>query len=236
MKDDTQTIVEHLGELRTRIIIIVASVIILSAISYQFIDKIITLAIEPANDLDFIYITPSELFLTYVKTSLLSGVILSLPVILYQIWRFILPGITFKKKVYMALVNILAMGFFCAGAYFAYRVIIPITLEFFTKFSRVEIAPMFTFANYTSFLISLLLAFGVAFELPIVVMLLTQFNLITPTILKATRKYIILVIFVLAAVLTPPDIVSQGLLALPMIFLLELSILISTLIYRGKKK
>jgi sec-independent protein translocase protein TatC len=81
-----------------------------------------------------------------------------------------------------------------------------------------------------------MLAFGVAFELPIIVMLLTQFNLITPDILKATRKYIILAIFVLAAVLTPPDIVSQGLLALPMVFLLELSILISTFIYKGKKK
>ncbi|MFP4457253.1 MAG: twin-arginine translocase subunit TatC [Clostridia bacterium] len=236
MKDDTQTIVEHLGELRTRIIIVAASVIIFSLISYQFIDKIITLAIEPANDLDFIYITPSELFLTYVKTSILSGTILSLPVILYQIWRFVLPGITLKKKIYMAVVNIFAMGFFATGAYFAYKVIIPITLEFFTKFSRVEIAPMFTFANYTSFLISLLLAFGVAFELPIVVMLLTQFNLITPHILKSTRKYIILAIFILAAVLTPPDIVSQGLLALPMVILLELSILISTFIYKGKKK
>jgi len=236
MKDESQTVVEHLSELRTRIIIVIASIFIFSLISYQFIDQIITLAIEPASDLDFIYITPSELFLTYVKTSLLSGTILSLPILLYQIWRFALPGITLKKKIYMAIVNLLAIGFFCVGAFFAYKVIIPITLEFFTKFSRIEIAPMFTFANYTSFLISLLLAFGLAFELPIIVMLLTQFNLITPIILKATRKYIILAIFILAAILTPPDIVSQGLLALPMVLLLELSILISTLIYKGKKK
>ncbi len=236
MIDESQTVVDHLSELRTRIIIVVASIIIFSLISYQFIDKIITLAIEPANDLEFIYITPSELFLTYVKTSLLSGTILSLPILLYQVWRFALPGITFKKKIYMAIINILAIAFFCLGAFFAYKVIVPITLDFFTKFSRLEIAPMFTFANYTSFLISLLLAFGIAFELPIIVMLLTQFNLITPIILKSTRKYIILAIFILAAILTPPDIVSQGLLALPMVFLLELSILISTLIYKGKKK
>ena len=236
MKDDTQTVVEHLTELRTRIIIVAASIILFSLVSYQFIDKVITLAIEPASDLNFIYITPSELFLTYIKTSILSGTVLSLPIILYQVWRFALPGINLKNKIYMAIVNIFAMGFFTAGAYFAYKVIIPISLDFFTQFSRVEIVPRFTFANYTSFIISLMLAFGIAFELPIIVMLLTQFNLITPDILKATRKYIILAIFVLAAVLTPPDIVSQGLLALPMVFLLELSILVSTFIYKGKKK
>lgn len=173
--------------------------------------------------------------MAYVKISLISGLVITLPIVLYHIWRFVLPSMDVKQKLYVMLTNFMSMAFFIAGSAFAYYLIIPLTIDFFIKMSREEIEPLFSFASYAGFVGSILLSFGLAFQLPILIMLLTQFNLITPDFLKKSRKVFILVIFIVAAILTPPDIVSQCLLAIPMILLLELSIMVSLLIYKKKK-
>ncbi|AOY77810.1 twin-arginine translocase subunit TatC [Clostridium formicaceticum] len=235
MDEKRLTLVGHLEELRRRTIIILLVVIIGAVASYFYIDILVDFIIQPVEDLNFIYLSPADLFLAYVKIALVSGIILTLPIILYHIWRFVLPGVTLKQKIYVVLANFMSMIFFIGGAAFAYCLILPLTIQFFTKMSRQEIKPLFSFASYVGFMSSILLSFGVTFQLPILVMLLTQFNLITPTFLKKSRKVFILLIFIIAAILTPPDIVSQVLLAAPMLVLLELSITVSSLIYKKKK-
>ena len=124
--------------------------------------------------------------------------------------------------------------FFLLGASFAYFVIVPISIEFFTSMSINEIQPLFSFGNYLGFISSLLLSFGLVFELSMIVVLLTQLNLVSSNTFKKHRKLVILAIFVVAAILTPPDVVSQTLMALPMVILYEFSIVMSTIIDKRK--
>ncbi|WP_026478966.1 twin-arginine translocase subunit TatC [Alkaliphilus transvaalensis] len=235
MDEKRLTLVEHLEELRKRIIMIGIVIILGTALSYFFIDRIVEFIIQPAGTLNFIYLSPADLFIAYIKIAVVVGVVITLPIILYHIWRFILPSMDPKQRVQVLVVNFLSMVFFLLGAAFAYYVITPLTLEFFVKMSREQIEPLFSFSSYMGFVGSLLLSFGVTFQLPNLVMLLTKFNIVTPKLLKKSRKFIMLGIFVLAAFLTPPDIISQTLLAVPMLLLLELSIIISTIIYNKKQ-
>ncbi|SCY31509.1 twin-arginine translocase subunit TatC [Alkaliphilus peptidifermentans] len=235
MTEKRLTLVGHLEELRKRIIIVAFFIMAGTIFSYYNIDLIVDLILKPAVDLHFIYLSPADLFLAYIKIALVSGIVIALPIVLYNVWQFVMPGMGIKHKIYIVLANIASMVFFFVGAVFAYLIIIPLTIEFFTKMSRQEIEPLFSFANYTSFISSIILSFGLTFQLPILILLLTQFNLITPTLLKKSRRVLIVVIFIVAAILTPPDVISQVLLAAPMILLLELSIIISSIVYKRKK-
>lgn len=235
MGEKQLTIVEHLSELRKRLIIIVISVIIGSIISYNFIDILIDLIILPAKELEFIYLSPPELFMAYVKIALLVGFTITTPIILTQVWLFLKPGLKAKERKYLIFSLLMGIIFFLLGVVFAYFVIIPITLNFFVKVQVEQISPLFSFESYIGFVLSLLLSFGLVFELPLLISLLSMLNLITVDILKKYRKIVILAIFVLAAILTPPDVLSQTLMAIPMLALYEISIIIVANIERGKK-
>jgi len=236
MDSNKLTIVGHLSELRKRIIVMALAIVIGSFISYNYIDLIVTLIIRPAQDLRFIYLNPPDLFLAYLKISIISGITLASPVIVYQVWRFVAPSMTRKQCFQIILVIFMSTFFFATGAVFAYHVIIPFSLAFFTKMSRAEVEPLFSFSSYAGFIGSLVLSFGLAFQLPILIMLLTQLNLLNPKVLKKFRKYFVLIILIVSAVLTPPDVISQCLLAVPMFILFEFSVLISSLISRRKRK
>ncbi|WP_350344740.1 twin-arginine translocase subunit TatC [Proteinivorax tanatarense] len=236
MGDKKLTIVGHLAELRLRIIITALSILFGTILSYFYIEEITHLLIIPAGYQDFVYLSPPELFLSYIKISIICGIFLALPIILFQVWFFVMPSVTIRDKVYMILAILMSTIFFVGGVVFSYFIIIPLTLEFFTELSSNEITPMFSFASYLSFILSILLSFGLAFQLPLLVLLLTKLNLITPELLKKSRKYTFLLIFLFASILTPPDVISQVLLAGPMILLFELSIIISNVIkWRSKK-
>jgi len=237
MTDDSRlTLVEHLGELRKRLMIACLAIVVGAFACYNYIDEIIQLVVKPAAGLDFIYLSPPELFLAYVKISLVLGLVIASPIVLFQIWMFIKPGLNQKEKKYVLFAMFMGIIFLLMGVIFAYYIIIPMTLQFFIKMSIDEIVPLFSFANYISFISSLLISFGLVFELPLIVILLTQLGLVAPNTFKKHRKLVILGIFVVAAVLTPPDIVSQTMMGVPMVFLYEFSIIISTIIYRKKKK
>lgn len=237
MENDSRlSLLEHLGELRKRLVISVIAIIIGSFVSYNYIDKIIDLITKPAKGLEFIYLSPPELLIAYIKISLVLGLIVSSPIILFQVWRFIKPGLKEKEKRYVIFAMFMGIVFLLIGISFAYYIIIPMTLQFFVKMSVDKIKPLFSFANYISFISSLLLSFGLVFELPLLIILLTQLGLVAPKTFKKHRKIVILAMFILAAILTPPDVVSQALMAVPMIFLYEFSIIVSTIIYRKKKK
>lgn len=237
MTDDARlTLVEHLGELRRRLIISCIVIILGSLLCYNYIDIIIQLIVKPAEGLEFIYLSPPELFIAYVKVSLVLGLFVASPIVLFQIWMFIKPGLKEKERKYVLFAMFMGIIFLLIGVAFAYFVIIPMTIKFFIKMSVDQIAPLFSFANYISFISSLLLSFGLVFELPLIIILLTQLGLVAPNTFKKYRKIVILGIFIVAAILTPPDVVSQTMMAIPMLILYEFSIIVSTIIYRKKKE
>lgn len=230
------TLVEHLGELRKRLIISCLAIILGSVLCYNYIDKIIQLVVKPAAGLEFIYLSPPELFIAYVKISLILGLAVALPIVLFQIWMFIKPGLKEKERQHVLFAMFMGIIFFTMGIVFAYYIIIPMTIQFFIKMSVDQIAPLFSFANYISFISSLLLSFGLVFEMPLIVILLTQLGLVKPDTFKKSRKMVILGTFIAAAILTPPDVVSQTMMAIPMLVLYEFSIIISTIIYGKNQK
>ncbi len=229
------TLVEHLGELRKRLIISAIAIILGTMACYNFIDDIVELIVKPAEGLDFIYLSPPELFIAYVKVSLVLGLVVASPIVLFQIWMFIKPGLKDKEKRYVLFAMFMGIIFLLLGIVFAYYIIIPMTIRFFVTMSANDIEPLFSFSSYISYISSILLSFGLVFELPLIVILLTQLGLVAPNTFKRYRKMVILGIFVVAAILTPPDVVSQSMMALPMIILYEFSIVIATIIYRKKK-
>ncbi len=233
MEEQKFTLVEHLGELRKRLMIIAVVVIASTLVCYNYVNYIIELVLLPANGLEFVYLTPPELFLAYVKLALIAGIAITSPITISQLWFFVRPGLEKKEKRMILLALISGALFFATGVAFAYKVILPITINFFVKLKLDGIEPMFSFGSYIGFINSILLAFGLVFEMPIVVVLLTKLNIITANTLKKNRKFFILAIVVVAALLTPPDVVSQMLLAAPMLVLFELSIVLSTIV--GKK-
>ncbi len=230
------TLMEHLGELRKRVVISFIAIIICAFAAYRYIDKIIDIITRPAGELEFIYLSPPELFMAYIKISLVLGLIISSPVVLLQIWGFIKPGLKKKEKRYIVMAMLMGVVFLIVGVVFAYYIIVPMTIKFFIGVSVDKITPSFSFANYVSFVSSLLLSFGLVFELPLLIILLTQLGLVAPKTLRKYRKFIILIIFVVSAILTPPDVVSQVLMAIPMTLLYEFSIMVSSIIYRKKKQ
>lgn len=236
MEDKQLTLVEHLSELRRRIIIIFLGIIGGSIISYQFVDNIVELLVKPAEKLEFIYLSPPELFLAYLKIAIISGIVISSPISLMQIWLFIKPGLKPNERKYLRFGLWMGIVFFLIGVVFAYFTLVPITINFFTEISKNEIAPLFSFDSYLSFISSILLSSGLVFELPLLIILLTQLNLITASTLTKYRKYVILVIFIIAAIITPPDVISQALLGVPMVLLYEISIWIAKVIGKRKKE
>ena len=230
------TLMEHLGELRKRVVISFIAIIICAFAAYRYMDKIIDIITRPAGELEFIYLSPPELFMAYIKISLVLGLIISSPVVLLQVWGFVKPGLKKKEKKYVMFALSMGTIFLLMGVIFAYYIIVPMTIKFFIGVSVDRITPSFSFANYVSFVSSLLLSFGLVFELPLLVILLTQLGLVAPKTLRKYRKFIILIIFIVSAILTPPDVVSQVLMAIPMTLLYEFSIMVSSIIYKKKKQ
>lgn len=230
---DALTMVEHLAELRKRIIYSGLSLIVFSIIGYNLAGYVAKDIISRAPDMEFVFISPSELMLAYIRIAVFIGLIISAPIILSQIWMFVSPGLELNQKKYIFISFILGGGFFVAGAIFAYTMVLPLVFKFFAGFQMPEIKATISFGSYLGFVISLLLAFGVVFELPIVMFLLTRFGLFKVEFFIKYRKYMVLIIFVVAAILTPPDVVSQTLLAIPMLLLYEIGILLSRI---GQKR
>lgn len=231
--NENLTLVGHLSELRKRIIYMGLSLIIFSLGSYYFAEKIAENLVERAPGMKFIYISPSELMLSYIRIAVFCGFIISLPVIFTQVWLFISPGIGKKEKKYIGVSVAMGSLFFIMGSIFAYIVVLPVIMKFFAGFQISKIEATISFGSYLNFVISILLAFGVVFELPIIMFLLTRFRILKSSFFAKYRKYMILLIFVIAAFLTPPDIVSQSLLAVPMMLLYEIGIILSKL---GEKR
>ena len=225
---------EHLEELRKRIILSVVFVFFAAVSTYFFKESILQFVIKPIGKL--IFISPQEAFVAYVKISLFAGLIVSSPFVLFQIWKFISAGLDLTERKYILLFGPLSLCFFIIGILFSYYIIVPIGLGFLMGFATPFLSPMISIDRYISFISALCLAFGVIFELPLAVLFLTKIGIITPTFLSSKRRYAILLVFIIAAFLTPPDVVTQCLMAVPLLVLYELSIIFSRLIYKPSDK
>ncbi|MGE5630528.1 MAG: twin-arginine translocase subunit TatC [Caulobacteraceae bacterium] len=235
-KDEkSMTLVEHLTELRKRIIYSAIVFILAVSFCYSFVEKITRNIIDIARDVKFIFIAPAELLMSYIKLSVIGGLIISAPFLIFQIWLFVIPGLKSKEKRNILFSLLLGSVFFIAGVTFAYFVVIPTLIVFFIGFQIEAIKPMISFNSYLSFVLGTIFTFGVIFELPILMVLLSRFGILKVSFLKKNRKFIILIIFVIAAILTPPDVISQIILAGPMILLTEIGIFLAGLVEKKKE-
>jgi len=230
---------EHLEELRWRVIKSVVAVVLCAVPCGIFWKRIFDIImIYPLRFADpkpkLIYTSPAESIILSIKIALASGILLSVPLIFYQLWKFVSPGLYGKEKKVVFPVVIVSTLFFMAGVTFSYFTF-PFLMKFLTSFAADRLDPFFKAGDYFGFLLKISLSFGVVFELPVISYVLARLGLITAGFLMKNFRYALLGIFVLAAVLTPPDILSQLMLALPLIFLYGVSVVVAYFASKEKK-
>lgn len=217
------TIIEHLEELRARLLWAVASFAVATALSLLFVERILNLLIRPVGQV--VFLAPTEAFFVRLKVAALAGVFLSLPVVVYQIWRFVAVGLTRAERRYTLSLLPASVLLFVGGAAFAFFAILPVGVRFLLGYRTETLVPMISIGAYTSFATAFVLAFGLVFQLPIVILFLARLGIVTPATLAAGRRYALLGIVVASAILTPgTDVFSQLLMAVPTYLLYEASI------------
>ncbi len=230
MADLNLPLTAHLKELRTRLVICTTAAGVGFLISYALVDKIFAALASPifesmGKGRKLVYTGLPDAFMSYFKVSMIAGLILAFPVILHQIWKFLSPGLDKHERKYTLIFVGSSTVLFLSGALFGYFVILPLSLRFFLGFAPQSLKPFITMKDYLVFASKTLLALGLAFEIPFFLTFLAKMGILPYEKLRARRKYYILVIFVVAAVLTPPDVVSQIMLAVPLMILYELGVL-----------
>ena len=233
---DEMTLFGHLNELRKRLTVVVFANLAVSAFLFTKASFVMDyfLAINPGMEL--VFISPSELLLVYVQISVIMALIVCSPLNVYHLWAFVEKGLYKKEKIYVFLTFIFGVIFFVGGVAFCYFMVLPTTLGFFIRIAIDDVSSMISIKSYISFINTMLLCFGAVFEMPVLVFLLSKLEILKPEFLKANRGLMIVASFILAAVITPPDVVSQLMLAFPMVLLLQLSIFICTVVDKTNRK
>lgn len=229
----------HLDELRRRLMWAVIAIFIGFLVCYQFKELLFNFVMHPLlnalpEGVQLQYLSPPEAFFVYMKMAFLGGLLLTSPYVFYQVWSFIAPGLYDEERKYIVPLAIISGIFFVGGAAFCYFQVFPLAFDFFLGFTSDNIKAAFTMTDSFGFCTKLLLAFGLVFEMPLFAFALTRLGLLTAAPMRRFRKYAVLIMFIFAAILTPPDVVSQFLMAIPMIILYEISIYI-TIIFAKKK-
>ena len=240
MTGEKRPFLAHLEELRKRLIICAIAIGIGFAISYIFSKQLFSFLILPLTKVlpaesRLIFTSLPEMFIAYIKVALIAGIILAIPIVFYELWMFLAPALYQREKGYVIPFVLFSSILFVAGSLFGYFIVFPYGFKFFISFATEDIQALPSVKQYFSFAIRLLFAFGVVFEMPVVVFFMTKIGLITPDSMKKFRKFAILCSFILSAILTPPDVATQIMMALPLIVLYEISIIISQAVYRKKK-
>ena len=228
--DDEMSIIDHLTELRRRLIRCVVAVLLGSCITYAFDEEIMQFLLAPAGKLYFMH--PGEAFFSYAKVVLFSGFLLATPVVFYEIWRFFVPAFTRRERMVLGIMVPSSIMLFYAGLAFSFFLIVPIGIKFFMGMGSEDLSPLFSIEKYLDFIITFLLPFGLAFELPLIIIIMAAIGLVTSQQLKKYFRYVFFVSFIIGALLTPPDIVSQITLALPLTVLYGLSYLVVRFVLR----
>ena len=254
---DKAPLTEHLGELRNRIVVTLIAVIIVFSISFYYSEFIFSILISPMHntirfslenpyisftpnknpDLNLVFLAPAEALWMHIKIAFISAIIISSPLIFFEIWRFIAPGLLEKERKYALPFVFTTTFLFLIGAAFCFIIVLPLAMNFLLTYKTENIKPMISVGKYTDFCLKFILSFGAIFELPVVSVFLTKMGIVTPDFLAKNRKYAVLIAFVAAALLTPtPDAFNQTLMAVPIIILYEAGIWASRILGRKKKK
>ncbi len=235
MKMTKQTLMQHLDELRKRVLYILLFLLGAFIIAYIFKTQILEFLFLPLSkvntDLTLIYTNIPDLFMFFITTSLKLAFIATIPFLIIQAWAFVKPALKKNEKNSIFPILFLAPFLFLCGIVFCYFLIMPIVIEFFTTYNSQVSTPEITISlfqninEYFSFFLMILLGFGAAFELPIVLWLLVKLGIVTKAKLKKFRRYFIVLAVFIAAILTPPDVLSQLLMSIPLIALYEITLL-----------
>lgn len=248
MKDideSTAPLLDHLIELRTRLLWSIAALIVAFGIAFLFVDQIFAILVHPLTEAfpagkgRLVYTKLYEAFFVEVKLALFAAFFLAFPVIAAQIWRFVAPGLYAREKKAFLPFLVATPVLFAAGASLAYFVVMPLAFTWFLGFQGetggLSLEALPSTDEYLTLVMQFILAFGIAFQLPILVLLLEKAGVVTFEQLSSARRYVIVVSFIVAAFLTPPDIISQLMLGIPLIILYEGSLLIIRFTRRRKR-
>lgn len=229
---------EHLQELRRVLIVSLAAVLISAFACYAFLQEpLMRLVTSPIAScgIELKFTSVTEAFMGYLKVSLLAGLIVASPVVFWQVLRFILPGLYQNEKHVFLLILFWLVVLFITGVCFAYFVVLRFALKALLFTFNGDFEPFITVSNYLGFFIKFLIPFGAAFEIPLMVFFLTRLGLVTPEFLTKYRRYVIVIIVIAAGIFSPPDVLSQILLAVPMYVLYEISVIISRRVVKTNK-
>ena len=253
---DKASITEHLGELRKRIVISLIAVIIGFSLCFYYSEYIFQLLTLPLHStLEFslkipfitikgtetpgqglVFLAPAEALWMHLKISFISALVITSPVIFYEFWKFVSPGLLAKEKKYALPFVVITTSLFLLGALFCFFIVLPFAINFLLTYKTETIKPMLSVGRYTDFCLKFIVAFGAVFELPVVLVFLTRMGIVAPKTLAKNRKYAILLAFIVAALLTPtPDAFNQTLMALPIILLYEAGIWVSRALDKKQK-
>ncbi|MBN2407580.1 MAG: twin-arginine translocase subunit TatC [Elusimicrobia bacterium] len=221
-----RSFISHLEELRLRILYSLLSVFILAAVSYVFNEKILKLICGPLGK-PLVFIAPQEAFIVSLKVSFLSGVLFSAPVILFNFWKFVGQALKKSEKKLVLTYLPATLLLFACGVIFAYMLVLPYGLRFLTGIGGGYLIPMISVEKYVNFFILLTVVFGAAFQIPVIMRFISAAGIISREEFAAKRRYAIVAVFILAALLTPPDVFTQIALALPILLLYEIGIMVS---------
>ena len=233
---------DHLEELRWRVLWSVATLVVATGIGFALVHYfgVMELLIRPVRPFlageRLVYFNPATPFFITLKLGLLVGIILAFPVVVYHVWAFFSPALEPREKKVIVPSLYFGLALFAAGVAMAYFWVLPLALRFLTGFQQAFLEPTIEVGEYLGFVVRLLLAFGLVFELPVVVMILSALGLVTPRFLREKRRHAIFLIVVLASLLTPGDIASTFLMIAPMMVLYEVSIVISQVIQRRREE
>lgn len=236
MADQEMSLVDHLEELRRRLIYSALAFLVGTIVAYSFSEEILKFLLRPARPFlesgrgEVVFREVGEAFMLQLRIAIYAGLVLSSPVFLYQAIAFVLPALEPGERRLLFIVLPSFVVLFVTGVLFAYFVFLPFTVQFFSEFTVAGLKSLISAGALIEFSLNFVLPFGVLFELPLLVAVLTRLGLVSPQALARNRKFAILAIFIVAALLTPPDVISQTMMALPMLALYEGSIWVSRLI------
>lgn len=236
-EDGSMTLGGHVRELRNRLI--VCAVVLFACCAYflTISSKLVTLLTDMGTKYGYVYVylAPQEKLIQYFRLSVVAAIIVTIPVALYQLWAFAKPGLKKSESFFFGLVMLFGLLLFCVGVLFAYFIVLPFMLNFLITLSGTDfITASISIESYLNFVIMIFTIFGCVFEMPLITVILAKMGIASPQIMKKGRGIAIVLIFFIAAIITPPDIVSQVMVALPMILLYQISIFLARVFYKPK--
>ncbi|MFH1416284.1 MAG: twin-arginine translocase subunit TatC [Elusimicrobiota bacterium] len=224
---DKQTLIEHLEELRLRILYAAGAAVIFAVLSFFFNREILDFIRIPLGR-ELVFIAPQEAFLVTLKVSFFAGIIISMPIIAYNLWKFIGIALEKNEKKFILIYMPATLLLFAVGAFFGFFVILPLGLGFLLDFGGPGLKPMLSVDKYVGFVFLMVMVFGITFQLPLIMRMVTSLGIVEKTALRSGRRYAVVIIFLVAAMLTPPDVFTQVALALPVLILYEIGLMVSS--------